>query len=389
MSKVVKIPDSMSPFVVIINGVKQEFPAGVVMEVPDNVAEIIAAYEKGNFPKPKENAPKKKIIDDSGVGTAAWSSQRIVEQFCPKDSYDVEGITCDKAFLGEILEVATYPIDFHIIGGKRRLSIQSRNVFCCDDDTPINLEADKSYITVRRREGSSEFLLDGLLKPGAAFEFSLSKNLVLFGGLQYTLSTTIPEAEFYIKDGAGNDYNAITGANPTFSIKDGPYCGPCTLVCKIVNNTKKDIEYSYDPDKTGDPDCFNFAYVQIEPGLKATGYVPYQEKATYTADLTSCQAEDSDCRYYWRTGLLSEYNWDDDCDHWYQHNLETNEFSEIRVPIEEYPIQILRNIVTPMKGDVVYMCNEWDERENITVIGRVDLLETIEDMKNAIDALSD
>lgn len=53
MSKVVKIPTTMNPFVVIVNGVEHKYPAGVTMEVPDNVAAIIEQYEKGSFPQPQ------------------------------------------------------------------------------------------------------------------------------------------------------------------------------------------------------------------------------------------------------------------------------------------------------------------------------------------------
>ena len=53
MSKTITIPTTMSPFAVIVNGVKHEYPAGKTVAVPDHIAEIIEEYEKGSFPRPQ------------------------------------------------------------------------------------------------------------------------------------------------------------------------------------------------------------------------------------------------------------------------------------------------------------------------------------------------
>lgn len=55
MSKVVTIPKDRNPFVVIVNGVKHSYPAGVSTEVPDEVADVIEKYV-GAKPKPDPNA---------------------------------------------------------------------------------------------------------------------------------------------------------------------------------------------------------------------------------------------------------------------------------------------------------------------------------------------
>lgn len=55
MSKVVTIPKDRNPFVVIVNGVKHSYPAGVSTEVPDEVADVIEKYV-GAKPKPNPNA---------------------------------------------------------------------------------------------------------------------------------------------------------------------------------------------------------------------------------------------------------------------------------------------------------------------------------------------
>ena len=55
MSKVVTIPKDRNPFVVIVNGVKHSYPAGVTTEVPDEVADVIEKYV-GAKPKPDPNA---------------------------------------------------------------------------------------------------------------------------------------------------------------------------------------------------------------------------------------------------------------------------------------------------------------------------------------------
>lgn len=66
MSKVVTIPTSMNPFVVIINGVKHEYAAGETVEVPDNVAGVIEQYEKGSFPKPAAVATVIEMVSPGG-----------------------------------------------------------------------------------------------------------------------------------------------------------------------------------------------------------------------------------------------------------------------------------------------------------------------------------
>lgn len=70
MSQFVKIPTSMNPFVAIINGLRYEYPAGEIVEVPDNVAEVIRGYEKGNFPKPATKATEISMVSPSGKSFA-------------------------------------------------------------------------------------------------------------------------------------------------------------------------------------------------------------------------------------------------------------------------------------------------------------------------------
>ena len=66
MSKTIKIPTSMNPFVVIVNGVKHEYPAGETVEVPDHIAAIIEQHEKGSFPKPALPATEINMVSPSG-----------------------------------------------------------------------------------------------------------------------------------------------------------------------------------------------------------------------------------------------------------------------------------------------------------------------------------
>lgn len=46
MSKTVLIPDCMSPFIVMVNGVEYVCPAGEMVEVPDDVALVIEQHQK-------------------------------------------------------------------------------------------------------------------------------------------------------------------------------------------------------------------------------------------------------------------------------------------------------------------------------------------------------
>ena len=45
MSKTVKIPDCMSPFIVKVNGIEYVYPAGETVEVPDEVAHVIEQHQ--------------------------------------------------------------------------------------------------------------------------------------------------------------------------------------------------------------------------------------------------------------------------------------------------------------------------------------------------------
>ena len=51
----VKIPENMSPFVVIVNGVEYSYPAGTTQMVPEEVAEVIGQHVEA-MPKPVPNS---------------------------------------------------------------------------------------------------------------------------------------------------------------------------------------------------------------------------------------------------------------------------------------------------------------------------------------------
>lgn len=87
MSKIVKIPTSMNPFIVTINGVPQKYPAGATMEVPDNIAAIIEQYEKGSFPQPAVPETVIKLVSPGGkvfVLSVSDEGELSVEPFVPE-----------------------------------------------------------------------------------------------------------------------------------------------------------------------------------------------------------------------------------------------------------------------------------------------------------------
>lgn len=53
MSKTIKIPDCMSPFIVMVNGVRYVYPAGETVEVPDEVALVIEKHNEYHEEKEK------------------------------------------------------------------------------------------------------------------------------------------------------------------------------------------------------------------------------------------------------------------------------------------------------------------------------------------------
>ena len=68
MSKTVKIPDCMSPFIVKVNGVKHVFPAGETVEVPDDVAHVIEQHQAYHDAIAKVNSGE---ANPGGGGNAA------------------------------------------------------------------------------------------------------------------------------------------------------------------------------------------------------------------------------------------------------------------------------------------------------------------------------
>ena len=87
MSKFIKIPTSMKPFVVIVNGVKHEYPAGETVEVPDHIAEIIEQYEKGSFPQPVAPTNAIKLVSPGGkqfLLSVSDEGELSVEPFVPE-----------------------------------------------------------------------------------------------------------------------------------------------------------------------------------------------------------------------------------------------------------------------------------------------------------------
>ena len=62
--KTVKIPESASPWTCIIDGVKYTYPSGVTMQVPDQVAALVEAYNK-EMQEPTYWVPDVKVNQDS------------------------------------------------------------------------------------------------------------------------------------------------------------------------------------------------------------------------------------------------------------------------------------------------------------------------------------
>ena len=61
--KTVKIPESASPWTCIIDGVKYTYPSGVTMQVPDQVAALVEAYNK-EMEEPAYWVPNAKVNQD-------------------------------------------------------------------------------------------------------------------------------------------------------------------------------------------------------------------------------------------------------------------------------------------------------------------------------------
>ncbi|MBR2311329.1 MAG: hypothetical protein IKA47_12500 [Oscillospiraceae bacterium] len=123
MSKTIKIPTSMNPFVVIVNGVKHEYPAGETVEVPDHIAEIIEQYEKGNFPQPAAATNAIKLVSPGGkvfVLSVSDEGELSAEPFVPEGMiafyyngtvcFAKEGMTWNE-WIGSDYDITRYPCE--------------------------------------------------------------------------------------------------------------------------------------------------------------------------------------------------------------------------------------------------------------------------------------
>lgn len=72
----VKIPTCANPFVVMVNGKRYEYPAGVEMEVPDEVAHVIETHYKA-----EQGDPSPEVQPPFGCGSSggAGSGKLVVE----------------------------------------------------------------------------------------------------------------------------------------------------------------------------------------------------------------------------------------------------------------------------------------------------------------------
>lgn len=84
MSKIVKIPTSMSPFVVMVNGHKYVYPAGETVEVPDHVAHIIEQHEKCTSTVPAVPATEINMVSAGGKAFVITVSDEGVLAVAPK-----------------------------------------------------------------------------------------------------------------------------------------------------------------------------------------------------------------------------------------------------------------------------------------------------------------
>lgn len=94
MAKTVKIPDNMSPWKAIINGVEYVYPAGTTQQVPDEVADFIERISKVE----PEKAPVTPPFAGGGMGGADWN-----------DKEGEPGHVLNRTHYSEIVQTEVFP----------------------------------------------------------------------------------------------------------------------------------------------------------------------------------------------------------------------------------------------------------------------------------------
>ena len=260
-----------------------------------------AADKLAKMDRVLENELNHATIDDTKVGTAAWSSKNILDKLCPAFSVEGAVAVCDP--------VEGYPLEvISTIEPRESGTYESISLTRCGKN---------------------------LFSGGREISFTASKTI--------TLEKPIPAGTYFISMGSytgSGEYQPVI--IPQYA--DGTDMPGYLQVRydsngKVINPTKPITKVriwsnGYSASSSKDVSC-TLHDIQIEAGSVATPYEPYQGQ-TLTADFTNAPEMEDKGDYNWNTGLL--HNGASS----YLHNPETGAFMLLND--ESEASAIIRNI---------------------------------------------
>lgn len=210
-----------------------------------------------------ENEPNHAIIDDTKVGTDAWSARNIVDKLCPSFTETGAVVACEP--------VEGYPLE---VTAQEDATITrcGKNLFCFS----ASASGDTAYggLTSKYEKGDSAIVLNGTAT--AEHAKAIARGLLLKAGT-YTISV--------------NGLNTVGSSHDRLVLSYTNDAGTSVDVNKIMQNAPK--TFTLDHDTTvlinaviAKDSAYNnkTISVQIEKGTVATEYAPYKGESFASGD---------------------------------------------------------------------------------------------------------
>lgn len=290
------------------------------------------------------------IIDDSTLGTDAWSSKNIVDKLCPDFSQRGAVVGC--------APVEGYPLEV-VSTLEPRDSHQNITLYHCGKNL---FNVDRTYVSVNNGRATVE---NGVLtvygqmvnsgrmpiKPNTKYtvSFKSTRTGTRGGGVYGVVYNASNESTIVINNLANTTNVTYTFTTPADAVE-------LNLSFYGSNDNTDSANYSV------------FSEIQLEVGNTATAYAPYKGQV-FTADLTNAPLLIAGASYNWNTGLL----YTGESEYW--HDPATGNFYEVA----ETDAVIHRKI-TAFSGENIFFSDCGDTE----VKGKADPVKIIEKLTNAI-----
>lgn len=310
------------------------------------------------------NEPNHAVIDDTKVGSDAWSAKNIADKLCPAFTESGAVVQCEPVE-GYPLEVISTiaPKDSGETWGEINLYHSGKNLLKAVTGAVENF-AKSGRIDIK----GNTVILNTIGNTVQNVEyFNWARDSFTLPAGTYTISATYVSGT--VERTNREYYIGLRNANNDWIVYIPMYGGASkSRKLTLTKTTAVAIKIMANASNGYDNLTFN---VQVESGDTATAFEPYKGTTVYTADFTNYPVPFGS--YNWTTGVLT-----DDAGNLYQHDLETDTFEMI----DEESTAAVRNIhAFPGVNTLASDCGDTQ------VSGRVDPVAIIEKLTNAIVAL--